>query len=56
MFNRSIENKNGVYASCFNGRRFDIGSKVGFIDAILYQASKDDEIKDRIKEFIKNNY
>ena len=48
--------KNGVYACCFNGRRFDIGSKVGFIDAILYQASKDDEIKDRIKEFIKNNY
>lgn len=41
-----------VYAKVFTGRRFDIGMKKGYVEATIYQALRDADISEDIKEFI----
>lgn len=43
-----------VYAYNFEGKRYDVGSKVGFVEATIDFALNRDDLKDIIKEYIKN--
>ncbi|VVB60904.1 UTP--glucose-1-phosphate uridylyltransferase AglF [uncultured archaeon] len=43
-----------VYAYAFKGKRYDIGDKLGYIQAIIDFAIKNDEIKTGISEYLKN--
>lgn len=45
--------KEKVCAKVFEGRRFDIGLKKGYVEATIYLALKDPEIQDDVKAFIK---
>ena len=43
-----------VYAYMFEGKRYDVGSKEGFVEATIDFALERDDLKDIIKEYIKN--
>lgn len=46
--------KNGeLYASCFEGKRYDVGDKFGYIKANVEYALRSDETKEQTIEFIK---
>ncbi len=49
----TLSKKEKVYAKVFEGRRFDIGLKRGYVEATIYLALQDKDIKDEIKDFIK---
>lgn len=50
---QTLAQKEPVYAKVFEGRRFDIGLKQGYVEATIYLALKDIEMGDSIREFIK---
>ncbi len=50
----TLSKKEKVFARVFEGRRFDIGLKRGYVEATIYLALQDDDIKDEIKDFIKH--
>ena len=50
---RLIEFEN-VYAYMFEGKRYDVGSKEGFVEATIDFALERDDLKDVIKEYIKS--
>lgn len=53
----AIENLNTndcVYAYDFEGERYDVGEKTGFVKTTIQFALKDDEMSNEIKEFIKS--
>ena len=53
----AIENLNAndcVYAYDFEGERYDVGEKTGFVKTTIQFALKDDEMTNEIKEFIKS--
>jgi UTP--glucose-1-phosphate uridylyltransferase len=43
-----------VYACAFEGKRYDIGDKLGYIQAIIDFSLKNKEIKSDIKNYIRN--
>jgi UTP--glucose-1-phosphate uridylyltransferase len=43
-----------VYACAFKGRRYDIGDKLGYVQAIIDFALKNEELKTGISEYIKH--
>jgi len=43
-----------VYAYEFEGKRFDCGSKIGFLKATIEYALQHDEISSELKEYLKN--
>jgi len=43
-----------VYACAFKGKRYDIGDKLGYIQAILDFALKNDELKSGVSAYMKN--
>jgi len=43
-----------VYACAFKGKRYDIGDKLGYIQAIIDFALKNDELKSGVSAYIKN--
>ena len=43
-----------VYAYDFEGHRYDVGEKTGFVKTTIAYALKDDEMKDEIEAYIKN--
>ena len=45
-----------LYACNINAKRYDLGSKEGFVKATIDYALHDSEIKDEIKTFIKNKF
>ena len=46
--------KNGeLLASCFEGQRYDVGDKFGYIKANVEYALRSDETKEQTIEFIK---
>lgn len=51
---QTLAQKEPVYAKVFEGRRFDIGLKQGYVEATIYLALKDKEMGDSIREFIKS--
>ncbi len=48
----TLSKKEKVCAKVFEGRRFDIGLKKGYVEATIYLALQDDDIKQDIKDFI----
>ena len=50
---KKMAHNEGVYALEFEGDRYDLGSKVGFIKANIVKALEHPETKDDIREFIK---
>lgn len=44
----------GVYAYEFSGKRYDVGSKIGYLEAILDFALKRDDLKEEVKVLLKN--
>lgn len=42
-----------MYAYDFKGHRYDVGSKVGFIQANIEFALRNDELKDEMREYVK---
>lgn len=49
-----IARKSGVYALEFEGDRYDLGSKTGFLMANVIKGLSHPETKDELREFIKN--
>lgn len=44
----------GAYTYNFEGRRYDIGDKCGYIEATIEYALRDDELKDNVQAFLRN--
>ena len=42
-----------IYATAFNGRRYDIGDKLGYVEAIIDFALENDEISTGLKTYLK---
>ena len=42
----------GVYAYDFEGTRYDVGDKFGFVKAIIDFSLRRDELKDKVQEYI----
>ncbi|PAK72525.1 UTP--glucose-1-phosphate uridylyltransferase, partial [Staphylococcus pasteuri] len=42
-----------VYAYDFEGDRYDVGEKLGFVKTTIEYALKDEDMKDDLKAFIK---
>ena len=51
---KKIAHEGGVYALEFEGDRYDLGSKVGFLKANIVKGLEHPETKDEIREFIKS--
>ncbi|MFM1534107.1 UTP--glucose-1-phosphate uridylyltransferase GalU [Helcococcus ovis] len=43
----------GVLGYIYNGKRYDIGSKIGFLEATVEYALRDNELKDEFREYLK---
>jgi len=44
----------GAYAYNFEGRRYDIGDKCGYIEATIEYALRDPALSDRVKDYLRN--
>ncbi|MCK8824158.1 UTP--glucose-1-phosphate uridylyltransferase GalU [Fuchsiella alkaliacetigena] len=51
---RTLLKQEEVYAHVFNGRRYDIGDKQGFLEAVVEFALARDDIRDDFKEYLFN--
>lgn len=49
-----LNHKDKVYAYDFQGDRFDVGEKIGFVKTTIQFALNNDEMVDDIKDYIKN--
>ena len=45
---------NQVYAYDFVGKRYDVGNKLGFLEATVEFALKRDELRDEFAAYLKN--
>ena len=43
----------GVYAYNFEGRRYDVGDKQGFLEATIEYALRDGALKDGLADYLK---
>jgi UTP--glucose-1-phosphate uridylyltransferase len=43
-----------MYGLIFNGKRFDIGNKMGFLKTNIIYGLKDDEIGEDLKQWLKS--
>lgn len=50
---RKLMDEEKVFAYCFEGERYDVGDKFGFIKATLDFALDRDDLKDQVMEYIK---
>ncbi|HCU9272533.1 TPA: UTP--glucose-1-phosphate uridylyltransferase GalU [Staphylococcus aureus] len=48
-----MNNDNQVYAYDFEGERYDVGEKLGFVKTIIEYALKDDSMREELTRFIK---
>jgi UTP--glucose-1-phosphate uridylyltransferase len=48
-----VAKEKGAVACVFEGRRYDIGNKQGYLEAIVDFALRDDNLKDTFKEYLK---
>ncbi|HBG39449.1 MAG TPA: UTP--glucose-1-phosphate uridylyltransferase, partial [Clostridiaceae bacterium] len=46
--------KEAIYAYKFKGKRYDVGDKLGFLQATVEFALKRDDIKDQFKAYLKS--
>jgi UTP--glucose-1-phosphate uridylyltransferase len=49
---KSLLTQEDVYAHIFNGRRYDIGNKQGFLEAVVEFAFAREDIRDDFKEYL----
>ena len=49
-----MADKVGAYAYDFEARRYDIGDKVGLVEAIVEFGLRNPETKDRLKKYLAN--
>ena len=48
-----MNNDNQVYAYDFEGERYDVGEKLGFVKTTIEYALKDDGMREELTRFIK---
>lgn len=48
-----MNNDNQVYAYDFEGERYDVGEKLGFVKTTIEYALKDDSMREELTRFIK---
>ncbi len=48
-----VANANGAYSYDFEGKRYDVGDKVGYIQASIEYGLRDDSINEKLKNYIK---
>ncbi|AEI34132.1 UDP-glucose pyrophosphorylase [Clostridium acetobutylicum DSM 1731] len=46
--------REAIYSYCFDGKRYDIGDKLGFIEANIDFALKNDKLNSELKEYLLN--
>ncbi|MDF2673697.1 MAG: galU [Clostridiales bacterium] len=51
---RELLNTEAMYAYTFKGKRYDVGDKLGFLQATVEFALKRDDLKDEFLEYLKN--
>ena len=51
---QTLATKEAIYAYNFEGRRYDVGDKLGFLEATVDFALKRPELKDEFMEFLKS--
>lgn len=49
-----LAKKENMTALSFEGRRYDVGDKEGFLEATIEYALRRDDLKDKFKEYLKN--
>ena len=49
-----LSEKQDIYAYDFIGRRYDVGDKLGFLEATVEFALKRDDLKDEFKKYLKS--
>ena len=47
------QNNEPVFASTFNGKRYDIGNKLGYVEATIIVAKYREDLKEGIHSFLK---
>lgn len=51
---RTLANEQGMYAYDFEGRRYDVGDKLGFLEATVEYALRRDDLKDSFMKYLKD--
>ena len=51
---KTLGQQEAIYAYNFEGRRYDVGDKLGFLEATIDFALKRDNLKDGLMEYITN--
>ncbi|MFI3210939.1 MAG: UTP--glucose-1-phosphate uridylyltransferase GalU [Peptostreptococcaceae bacterium] len=51
---KTLSKQEAIYAYNFDGRRYDVGDKLGFLEATIDFALKRDDLKEDLIEFMKN--
>lgn len=51
---KMLSEKQDIYAYDFIGRRYDVGDKLGFLEATVEFALKRDDLKDQFKKYLKS--
>lgn len=49
-------NQEAMYTYDFEGRRYDVGDKLGFLQATVEFALRRDDLKDRFVDYLKGIY
>lgn len=49
-----LAKKEGVYAYLYEGKRYDVGDKLGFLEATVEYALRDEKLGDQFKDYLKN--
>src|SRR5699024_7462738 len=49
---RELASKEAIYAYNFEGRRYDVGDKLGFLQATIEFALRKEEIKDEFEKYL----
>lgn len=49
----TLANTSGAYAYDFEGKRYDVGDKVGYIEASIEYGLRDNTINDKLKDYLK---
>lgn len=51
---QTIADSTGVYAYTFEGRRYDVGDKLGYIQATVEYGLRDEKLKDGLRQYLKS--
>lgn len=51
---RTLSSQEAMYAYCFNGKRYDVGDKLGFLQATVEYALKRDDLKEEFMNYLLN--